>query len=343
MFGDYYYKVHAASSTSFGSQYSGLGKNANAFELRRVYFGYNYNISERFTTQLLLAYENKDDNLGNGNRGFYLKLANIRWKNILPNTDIVAGQMYTPSFPLLSERIWAYRSIEKTAIDLRKFSVSNDVGIAMQTRFDSLGTYGMNVMIGNGTAAKIESNGFKKVYADFYANFLKRRLIFDLYGDWEKVLILPGYHKIKTTLKAFLAYQTDKFTIGIEVSPQIQTKYTLDSLMSNPTKIDTVNAIPVTASLYIRGTILKDKLGFFVRHDFYDPDRNYKKDVYYFSGYNNTEEMFGVAGIDFTPEKNIHIMPNIYFNQCTNKSSTAKEKAKTDFDLVPRITVSYLF
>jgi len=44
---------------------------------------------------------------------FYIKLANIRWKQIWKGTDFVFGQMATPTFALMSEKIWNYRSIEK--------------------------------------------------------------------------------------------------------------------------------------------------------------------------------------------------------------------------------------
>ena len=56
-FGDYYYKVHADSANRGALNYSGMAKDANAFEFRRIYLGYDYNISEKISTEFLLSYE----------------------------------------------------------------------------------------------------------------------------------------------------------------------------------------------------------------------------------------------------------------------------------------------
>src|ERR1051326_5209308 len=56
-FGDYYTKLHADSLNRGNAQYSGIPKDLNAFDLRRVYLGYDYNISEKFSTDLLVSHE----------------------------------------------------------------------------------------------------------------------------------------------------------------------------------------------------------------------------------------------------------------------------------------------
>ena len=57
VFADYYYKVHADSLNRGTGEYSGVKENANAFDFRRVYLGYDYNISEKFSAELLLSHE----------------------------------------------------------------------------------------------------------------------------------------------------------------------------------------------------------------------------------------------------------------------------------------------
>src|SRR5690242_14390303 len=58
-FADYYYKGHADTlNRGGGNQYTGIPKNRNAFQVRRVYLGYNYNISSKFSAEVLLAAEN---------------------------------------------------------------------------------------------------------------------------------------------------------------------------------------------------------------------------------------------------------------------------------------------
>src|ERR1700722_14118077 len=58
VFGDYYYKSHADSLNRGGSnQYSGIPQSRNAFQFRRIYLGYDYNISKKVSSELLLAAE----------------------------------------------------------------------------------------------------------------------------------------------------------------------------------------------------------------------------------------------------------------------------------------------
>src|ERR1700712_2883686 len=87
-FGDAYYKAHADSLKRGGSnQYTGIPENRNAFQLRRIYLGYDYNISQKFSAELLLAAEDNfpagnptssttasGDELLNNKLSFYIKL-----------------------------------------------------------------------------------------------------------------------------------------------------------------------------------------------------------------------------------------------------------------------------
>lgn len=92
-FGDYYYKAHSDSLNRGGAnQYTGIEKGRNAFQIRRVYLGYNYDISPKFAAEVLLAAEDNVTNaagvtsgdlLGDGKLSFYVKLANLRWKKYL--------------------------------------------------------------------------------------------------------------------------------------------------------------------------------------------------------------------------------------------------------------------
>src|SRR6476469_6674258 len=129
-FGDYYYKAHADSANRGGSnQYTGIEKGRNAFQFRRIYLGYNYDIHPKFSAELLLAAEDNagaptgaigGDLTANGKFTFYIKYANLRWKNIWKGTDLVIGQSATPVFSLVEEPVWGYRSIERTITDIRR-------------------------------------------------------------------------------------------------------------------------------------------------------------------------------------------------------------------------------
>jgi hypothetical protein len=55
----------------------------------------------------------------------------------------------------------------------------------------------------------------------------------------------------------------------------------------------------------------------------------------------NTKEEFITAGIDFQPSKNIHFMPNIWYNNY--KANTGVTGVPTDHDLVYRATFYFTF
>ena len=92
---------------------------AMSFQFRRIYLGYDYNISKKFTAELLLAAEDNfpagsppvgsaagtttstarnstGDLTSNQKMTFILKNMNIRWKGIWKGTDLVIGEMSTP-------------------------------------------------------------------------------------------------------------------------------------------------------------------------------------------------------------------------------------------------------
>ena len=192
IFLDYYYKSHIDSLIrgTGVNQYSGVTKDKNAFAFRRIYLGYDYNISKKFSTELLLAAEDQlyittlsgantysGDLLPKNKYSFYIKLANLRWKNIWKRTDLVVGQSNTPAFPFLTQKIWGYRNLEKTIADIRKIP-SIDLGVSLQGKFDRDDKYGYSVMIGNGTGARVENDRFKRLYGEIYGKFFNKKIIF---------------------------------------------------------------------------------------------------------------------------------------------------------------------
>ena len=342
MFGDYYYKEHADSSNRGIGEYANMSEGTNAFDIRRAYLGYDYNISEKFSTEFLLSHEGNNTD-SKGNRTVFVKGANVRWKKIFYNSDLVIGQMPTPTWSLLTEKIWGYRSVEKTITDMRRLASSSDLGIALQGKFDSKENFGYNILAANGAGTKLETDRFKKFYGDVWAKFRNKKIILDLYGDYERTQLSP-FHKSKTTAKFFFAYQTEKITTGIEAYQQIQENNAVFAEFVPSTKIDTINSIAVGVSLFIRGTILKDKLNFFSRFDMYDPDVKFNYQGSYsgsYSAYN--KENFFTTGLDYAPIKNVHIIPNIWYCLYMYRNKSTSGLPKDDYDMVARITFHYIF
>ncbi|MBI4947830.1 MAG: hypothetical protein HY840_15680 [Bacteroidetes bacterium] len=341
-FGDYFMKMHADSLNRGKTQYANMPNNSNAFEFRRVYLGYNYDISEKFSSEFLLSYEGQTLS-DNATRTVFIKAANIRWKKILPNTDLIFGQSATPAFATTTEKIWAYRSVEKTIMDMRGIVSSNDLGLALQSKLISNDKteVGLHLMVGNGTAQKLEFDRFKKIYGGVYALVMNKKILIDLYGDYNRDQNDP-YHKSKITMKAAFAYTSDMITAGVELYNQTQEHYAIKADSATGKK-DTANVMSFGASVFVKGRIIKDKLGYFARYDMYNPDNTFGADKYYFSGGLPNTESFITAGLDYTPVKNVHIMPNIWYNSYSSRVKNSSGLTKNDYDMVARLTFYYLF
>jgi hypothetical protein len=338
------------------NQYTGAPINANLFQFRRIYLGYNYDISPKFSAEFLLAAEDDfnggldnqpaGDVLVNGKFSPYIKLANIRWKNIFKNSDLVIGQQATPTFAKTgrnsqtAEEVWAYRSIERTITDIRR-TPSYDMGASLQGWFDKTGSFGYTFLVGNGTSAKPETDNYKWFYGDVYAKFFKKRLIIDLYQDYEKLnwgvyaqgatgsIESPNGHtyRDRNMTKLFVAWTDKKFTVGAEVFQNTLLGDVKVSGVDKNTYYRTTKSTGV--SVFARGRIISAKngdplLGFFARFDNYDPtgnlssivnDANTKSYTASTGNYEpTTKERFVTYGLDFTPFKNVHFMPNVWMN-----------------------------
>lgn len=321
VFGDYFYKINGDSSSSIG-EYSPYKKDYQAFDIRRVIFSYEHSLSNNFNAGFSLEGGNKF--LTSGRFSVIVKTAYIEWKNIFSGSNLVAGYFPTPAFVWgISEKMWAYRSVEKTISDFRGLTTAVDIGVGLKGSFDGKMNYGYFVMIGNGTGTKPENNKYKNFYVSFNAKPVEN-LNLEVYSEFEPA----AEDKNRLTLKGILAYQMPNFTLGIEVVNQIRKN----------AGINNNNVNPLGISLYSHGTLLKDrsntapKLNAFARFDMYDPDMNLDS--------LGLKENFITAGLDYMPIPSVHIMPNVWINFYTHKSSAKIEK---DTDITARLTFFYIY
>jgi hypothetical protein len=397
-FGDFAYKGHADSLSRGGSnQYTGIPSSRTTFQFRRIYIGYDYNITKKFSAELLLTSEDNfpagnppaagttalstgnstGDILTNQKLSFYIKLANVRWKNIWKGTDLVVGQIATPAFPGISEKVWSYRSIERTVSDIRR-TPSYDMGAALQGVFDpATKNFGYDVMVGNGTSAKPENDNFKWFYADIYAYLFDKHVVVDAYGDYERLNWTNAWHHSRQMLKGFIAYNSSAtsksmnpgtgYTIGVEGFVNTL-KNDLVATPIGTSVTDTLTSVASAISMYIHGDIIKNKLRFFARLDLYNPNNKVNSSLYskyaantgnyndnsFHTVYNYApatptvtytatgdqtyKQTFITAGLDFKPAPRVHFMPNIWYNSYNSQLSSNK-----DHDIVYRITFFYAF
>jgi len=379
-FGDYAYKAHSDILNRGGSnQYTGIPTNRSTFQFRRIYLGYDYNITKKISAELLLAAEDNfpagnpvsssaasGDELLNNKLSFYVKLMNIRFKGIWKGTDLVIGQVSTPSFPLMSERIWSYRSVERTITDIRR-TPSYDMGVALQGVFDpATKNFGYDVMVGNGSSAKPEGDNFKWFYGDVYGYFGHKHLVIDLYADYERLNWTSTWHHSRQMLKGFIAYNSaasDKgmdpgtgFTVGVEAF--VNNLKNDDFASKAAGGVDTLSTAASGISFFVHGDIIKSKLRFFGRVDAYNPNNKvnnstYTKYVENTGNYNDNsyttgttasgdetyKQVFVTAGLDFMPAKGVHIEPNVWYNSYNSQLAGSTK----GHDLVYRATFYYVF
>jgi len=398
-FGDFAYKTHADSLTrGNANQYTGIPAHRDEFAFRRIYLGYDYNISKKFAVSLLLAAEDNfpagsppgngtfvlnangsstGDLTLNNKLTFYIKQMFLRWKGIWKGTDFLVGQFNTPAFPDMSEKIWSYRSIERTIIDIRRTG-SFDLGVGLQGYFDpETKNFGYDLLIGNGTGDRPDNSPFKWFYGDVYAFFGHKHFVVDLYADYQKLNWTPQWHHSRQMFKAFAAWNssaTDKsmnpgtgYTVGVE--GYVNNLFNDDFAPKIAGGTDTLSTAPSGISFFVDGDIVKNKVRFCAGWGLYNPNNLVNTAVYKsYSGntgnYNDNsfhtvystnaggqnqvtytstgdqtyKQQFMTAGIDWKPANRIHFMPNVWYNSYSSQIASNK-----DYDLVWRITFFFSF
>lgn len=314
VFGDYFYKVDGDSSGP-GTQYSNLNKDVQGFDFRRVYLTFKKNISEDFSANVTL--EGNSGISTGGRYGVILKVIQLTWKNLIPLGQINVGIIPSHTFDI-EQDIWSYRSIEKTVGDFRGFGNATDAGISLTGNFDRKGMFGYATMFAMGTGQRTVFSKNKKLIGQLSVK-PAQGLVLAAYGDYEA----NGEGVNTTTLKGTAGYNSPQFNIGGSV-------YMLNRQAPNVTDVKPF-AFSIFAWAPITSTT-KLTVNAFARFDMYDPDTENTV-----SGF---KQNFITAGLDFMPVKNVHIMPNVWVNTFSDKSTTGIERPT---DLVARMTFYYKY
>lgn len=353
-FGDIAFKYDRdESNRGATNQYTGMAENQSIFQFRRVYLGYDYVISKKFSSNFLLAMEENfvnsasttptitGDLLSNGRYSMFIKNANVNWNNIFEGSTLSLGMLHTPAAVLLSEVVWDYRCIERTISELRR-TPAWDMGVMLHgTLLNKEKTeIGYHLMIGNGSGSRPENDAFKWYYGDVYVKLFKKRLILDGYADFNRTSLTAGNRRERHMFKGLLAWSTPKFTIGVEAfSAVLRNEVDVDETSDSLVDVRALNY-----SVYARGRIYKEKLGYFIRYDGYNPTGNRSEAWTEYKPltpqYNpNYSEVFFTFGLDYTPIDHIHIMPNIWFTEYRNAGGDSKPGQ----DAVIRLSVYYVY
>lgn len=324
LFADYFYKVQGDTIYSGVTEYAKTKKDYSGFAMRRAKIWVKYHFTPLITGTVAIEGNDAVSTTTN-ERSFFVKLANISFKEVVPNSVIYAGLSPTPTYSLTSEPVWGYRSIEKTIIDMRGLGPSTDFGVAMGGTFTKSGEFGYTFMYGNGIGNKILSNKTKKVYGSLIGRFFEKKIIVEAYSD----CFFEPVDKSRWTAKGFFGYVSESMSAGVEVVRQQQNNY-----YNNNAAI-----VPFGVSAYLNGSLIKGKLKAFARYDYFNNDTDYEDGRTYSSPNLYYRENFVTAGIDYMPVSNIHLMPNIWFNSYSDKRTTGAVERKPD--IVVRFTFAY--
>jgi hypothetical protein len=333
MFGDYYY--NAARDAQIGSM-SNLAVNGpekqNGFQFRRIYFTFDDDLSDTFTTRFRLEAD-QGALSSNGKISVLVKDAYLKWKKAAGNSDLTFGIQPTPAYDY-SETAWDFRSLEKTIMDLRGNVSSKDFGISLRGKFDSAGKYGYWVLAGNNSGNSPEVDKYKRFYVHFlYQPTSKFQLT--VYEDIKQApdIVSPNNPADKLGNNAFTTAfyasygEKGRYNIGGETFRQ-STRNALKIGSMAPYSIENRNAIGFSGWVWYQ---FNPRVGVVGRFDYYDPSRN--------SATKGDSRNLYIAGLYLMPFKHVYIIPNI--------EAETYEKLPSgqtlDASVTPRITFSWVF
>ena len=309
MFGDYYYVL-----TNHDKSLEG----ANGFWLRRVYLTYDKGLSDEFSARLRFEMNTAGDFTSKSNMTPFIKDAYLKWNK--GNHSILLGISPTPTWEVI-EKVWGYRSVEKTPLDLQKFGSSRDFGIAFQGNLDANKKIGYHLMLANGNSTSSEDNKGKKVLLALNSK-ASDNIIVEGYADFEE---RPGETN-RYTLQGFAAYQAKKGRIGVQFVHQNRQVAGADDM--------TLQIASVFGAAQ-----LSPKVWGFARVDrALDPNPDGAK-ISYIPFDNTVKSTFLLAGIDFRPAENVFLMPNMEVVLYSDNDAGASP----DSDVIPRFTFYYKF
>lgn len=127
--------------------------------------------------------------------------------------QLMLGLEPTPTFDLI-ESIWDFRYLARTPMDLQGVA-SRDNGISLKGPINSSGSLSYRVMLGAEADFGEETDDGNKLMGALTWKPTPNWAL-DFYTDHEA---LDG-PKDRTTVQAFVAYQTDQFTLGAQYSHQ---------------------------------------------------------------------------------------------------------------------------
>jgi hypothetical protein len=336
MFGDLYYNlsgdpnhVYTANGADAGKAFidgsSPITKDLNGAQLRRIYFQLDNDLSAKYSTRFRLEMDSKALT-SDGKVGAFVKNAYLQAKSVIPRGDFYFGMINTPTWES-TEDFWQYRSVEKVLPDFRGLGSSADLGAGLKGHFDGEHHVGYSAMIGTGTGQKPETDRYKKFYLAVPIRLGDLRI--EPYADYQSVRVNLGptvptnsdslaATSDQATYKVFAGYEFRRVGVGFEAVTRVNHKS------------GAPNQEPRGFSLFARASFTPTLAGF-ARVDQWQP--NTRAD-------NRVDSRLWIAGLDWQPFKDVHVMPNVEATQYLEQGTAT---VPSHHDLQGRITFYYKY
>ena len=299
MIGEYYYVAQSHNDSI---------ESNNGFWFRRIYFTCDNKPDDKIRIRLRIEMGSPGDFSTKSKLIPAVKNASISYK-LTPSKKAVFGIQSPPTFEKI-EHIWGYRSLEKTPLDMQKWASSRDFGISLSGK-KSFFSY--NIMFGNNSSNKSETDKAKKIYTSVGITPLKG-VYFEFYGDYGGI---NSDKKKDYIMQGFASYSSSPTRIGILFSRKGDTE---DTVVYN-----ILSGFGVFA--------IKENIDVIIRYDRMFQANAKGEAISYIPFSNISPSSFILAGVSYSIHKNIKIMPNIEYVIYDTSSVSA--------DVYPRLTLYY--
>ncbi len=293
MFGDFYYNL-----TNNNPELEG----ENGFWFRRIYFTYDYKISDSWTTRLRLEMNSPGDFKSSDFLKPYIKDAYLAYKignHTITNT-IILGISPTPTWEYYIVDFWGYRAVEKTPLDLYKMGESRDFGIAFKGSIGKDGFFGYHVMAGNGEGIKSEFNKEKK-YMGAFLFILQLNFSLELYADYGLKANKYNTYFAYYTYQAFLGWKHKKGRLGVQYSHRFEEQ----EVEKGNFKFDVYSIFGIIN--------VSEKLSLLARYDRMNDPLPWGSTVSYVPFNETSPFNLILFGVDFHPLNNVSVIPNLMY------------------------------
>lgn len=153
----------------------------HGFWFRRIYFTYDRSLAKEVKMRLRLEMNSPGDFTSSLPLTPVVKDAYLSFKGF--RQLITVGLQPTPTFDQI-EKIWGYRALEKTPVDLYRLRSARDFGLAIKGSLSQRCQVEYTLMYANGSALRGEINRGKMFYARLNTQPWPGFYV-ELYGDYE--------------------------------------------------------------------------------------------------------------------------------------------------------------